>query len=329
MSPCRNRFIRNGIVYVLLCFFSSLTAQELYPNNEPASTMPKGVIGVRLFQESYKELSAYRQLYAFRLMYGVLPKLSLLITGTFSNHHGDILPPNLITHTHNGGQTIYSTGNFQRGVTYPYRWNGVHLFAKYRFLTYDKEHGHIRMAVYGEGSNINVAHDETEPDLMEENKGYGAGLITTWLHHHLALSLTSGFIHPLPYKGYAPDTQGGPDIPTTLQYGKAFKYNFSAGYLLYPSQYQNYRQTNWNIYLELMGKAYGTANVIQYGTVDVPISTPLLLKGNYMDICPGIQAIIRSNLRIDFSVRFPMINRSYAHFYPLYMLAIQRYFYPR
>jgi hypothetical protein len=78
-----------------------------------------------------------------------------------------------------------------------------------------------------------------------------------------------------------------------------------------------------------MGKSYGRARIYQtdeHGTTDIQISSPLLLEGNYIDINPGIQFIIRSNLRIDFAAGFPLVNRSYAHSYPMYTIGVQRYF---
>jgi hypothetical protein len=116
-------------------------------------------------------------------------------------------------------------------------------------------------------------------------------------------------------------------IPTEIAYGRALSYNLSIGYLLVPHTYKNYDQLNVNIYMEFLGKAYEAATVHQYGNVPVPINTPLLQAGNYVDIAPGIQLIFKSNLRIDLSVKWPMINRSYARFYPVFEFGIQRYFY--
>ena len=82
-----------------------------------------------------------------------------------------------------------------------------------------------------------------------------------------------------------------------------------------------------NVYFELLGKFYEAAQVQQYGNISVPINTPLLDKGNYIDVAPGAQCIFKSNLRMDFSVKLPMINKSYARFYPVFVLGVQRYFY--
>ena len=312
---------------VLLSNSNVLYAQELFPQNEPASNVPKGVLGVRAFDETFQEYTQIRNLYAVRLMYGLLPKLSIMATVSESNHHDVIFPAGLASHTHNGNQSVFSTGNYQRGLNYPYLFNGVYVYAKYRFLTFDGEHRHFRMAVYGEWSNVSVAHDETEPDLLDDNKGYGGGLIATYLKNHLAVSLITGIIIPKPYNGFSPDIYGGPDVPTEIKYGRALKYNLSIGYLLFPRKYENYDQANWNIYLEFMGKSFEEAKVIQYGIKDVPVTTPLLEAGSYVDICPGLQYIYKSNLRIDFSMQLAMINKSYSHFYPVYLLGIQRYFY--
>ena len=113
---------------------------------------------------------------------------------------------------------------------------------------------------------------------------------------------------------------------TILQYGRALKYNLSFGYLIYPSEYSSYSETNINVYLEFMGKSYQTAKVIQ-NDIDIKPQTELLLGSHYVEFHPGIQAIINSNMRIDFSVGVPIINKSFTRFYPVYMIGIQRYFF--
>lgn len=316
-------------IFLLTLFLVNISAssQELFPNTEPASTVPKGVLGVRIFEQTYPEYGLYRNLTVLRLMYGVLPKLTVMANVNASDHHDINFPANLVSHTHNGNQSTFSTGNFQRGIQYPTIFNGVYLYAKYRFLTLDKDDQHLRISAYADWSNINVAHDETEPTLLDDTKGYGGGLIITSLKKRFAVSLTTGIIVPGKYDGFSPDLQGGPLVPTQIKYGQAFKYDLSIGYLLYPFQYKNYDQPNINIYVEFIGKSYKEATVFQYGVKPVPIQTPLLEAGNYVDATPGIQLILRSNLRLDFSVELPFINKSYAHFYPMYMLGIQRYFF--
>ena len=325
--------------FLSLCFFflgaGILSAQELFPLSEPASNVPKGALGVRAFDEGYREADIFRNTMGLKLMYGLTSKLSVYVTGTVSDYHEQQLPFDFISHNHGGGQT--STP--QQGVPYPYVFNSVDVYAKYRFLTSDGTNTHFRMAAYTEGSYVAVPSHETEPDLLIHTSGFAAGLITTYLKRHFAVSLTTGFILPAEYKGDAVDKYGGV-YPTTIQYGNAANYNLSFGYLLFPRNYTSYEQVNWNIYLEFTGKAYGAATVTQLdgkpsavvpNPLPIPISnaTPILEAGNYIDINPGIQCIIRSTYRIDLSAGFPMINKSYDHLYPIYLLGVQRYFFFR
>lgn len=315
------------ILFLLTLVFSvQATGQELYILNEPASSVPKGVWGLRLFSQNYKEYSTTRSLHALRVMYGATPRLSLMATASVSNHHDRKLPKDLINHTHVGNQTNYYTAAIKRGVHYPYQFNGIYLFAKYRFITRDDKNKHFRMAAYVDWSNVGVAHDEAEPNLMDDTGGYGFGIISTWLKNRFAASLTTGFIKPGSYSEMQRDITGGPDLPTKIQYGNAIKYNLSFGYRLYPKKYEGYEQVNWNLYIELIGKTYNAATVIQNGT-EITARTSALKKGSYMEIYPGIQRIINSNTRIEFCYGFELIGYSYVHFTPLWTIGVQRYFY--
>ena len=321
MSP-QNKLLS----FVLLTSSISLWGQELYPLNEPASTVPKGVLGVRLFTENYKEVDRTRSLYAVRFMYGVTPRLTVLTNISTSNHHNTKLPPDLITHSHVGSQTYYYTHAIKRGVKYPFLFNGVHVLAKYRFLSVDKEHEHFRMAAVAEWSSVAVAHDEAEPNLVDDTGGYGGGMIVTWLRNRFASSFTYGFIWPNAYFEMQTDVSGGPDLPTRIYYGNASKFNLSFGYLFYPKHYTSYKDPNWNVYLEFLGKQYNAATVIQNGN-NLPTKTVALVKNTYVEIHPGIQRIVNSNFRMDLTVGFSLFHQSYAHFTPVWMFAVQRYFY--
>lgn len=309
-----------------LCFYR-VSAQELFPLNEPASTMPKQVLGVRLLNQSYVEPNnTFRTMAGLRLMYGATSKLTVMLNATVSNHHSKDLPPEFPDHN-----------TPQIGVPLPLRFNGVNLYAKYRVWSRDGQNSHFRVALYGEYSYLDVAHDEAEPNLMDDTKGWGAGFITTYLKKHFAVSFTGGVIVPSDYHGYVPDIYAGlPAVPATVKYGNALSYNLSFGYLLFPQVYKNYDQTNVNLYVELLGRSYDRAKVYfdNLGQPGTPYEVTgagmqALSKGHYVEVHPGIQAIIRSNLRLDLSVGFPVIRKSYAHFYPLYSIGIQRYFYPR
>ena len=173
------------------------------------------------------------------------------------------------------------------------------------------------MAAYAEHSFITAAHDETEPNLLDDTKGSGAGIIANLSEKHFAVSLYFQIvIIPGKYTETTPDFWG--ELHTVPKYGRALNYNLSFGYLVYPPKYRRYSETNINVYLEFMGKSYQTAQVTQ-NNVDIKPQTDLLLGGNYVEFHPGIQTIIYSNLRIDFSVGIPMINKSYTRYYPVYI----------
>lgn len=315
-------------MFCLFLLLSPLRAQELYPLADNASNVPKGVLGLRVMNNSYVEAGTLRNLSVLRGLMGISSKWTAALSVSVSNHHSAVLPKNLVNHTHSSAGTIFYTSTPQRGLPYPYLFNGIHIYTKYRFVTHDLQNEHFRMAVYGEWSGVSTAHDEAEPNLMDDTGGFGFGLISTYLKNKFALSFTGGAIVPKKYEGDAPDPLTSQLISTQIYYGNAFKYSLSFGYLLYPRQYNSYEQTNWNVYVEFMGKSYAGAKVFQYGgTKEIPVSTPLLMSGNYLDVCPGLQAIPNSNLRLDISATFPMINRSYAHFYPMIELGAQYYFY--
>ena len=314
-----------SVFFLTLC--TIIRSQELFPLAEPASTIPKGVLGARFFAEHFLEIKQPRNMGALRIMYGVTPHLTLMVTTNISNHHDHVLPRNLITHTHQGNQTIFYTNPTVYGKKYDYIFGGFNFYAKYRFLSFDNEGKHFRMALYGEYSTIKIAHDEAEPDLMEDNGGYGSGLITTWLYNKLAVSLTTGFIIPQKYSEDSYPTSYNPAVKTDLLYGRAFNYSLSMGYRLIPKEYSNYNETNYNIYIELMGKYYEGAKIFQ-NNERAKITNPALKENFYLEVHPGIQKIIRSNTRIEFSIGLPFINKSYVHFSPLYSIGIQRYFYP-
>jgi len=319
------------IFILLVLLFTAIAArsQELYPLTQPASTLPKNTLGVKAFYEGYDESGTMRNIFNLRLMYGLTSRLTVMATGILSNYHGKYLPFDFILHDHSGGGSSASTSTPQTGIYYPYIYDGTNFYAQYRFLSSDDQNLHFRMAAYGEAAYINVPSHETEPDLSLHTSGAGGGIRATYLRKHLAVTATTGFIIPFTYNGPTFDQYGG-QYPTTIRYGNAVNYGVSLGYLLFPRHYSSYNQTNWNIYLELMGKSYSAAKVYQQDgivTYYLPSTISLLKAGSYVDAAPGIQWIIRSNTRIDLSVTLPFINRSYTHLYPFYMLGIQRYFY--
>lgn len=287
--------------------------------------MPKGVTGIRAFGQAYREPGNFiRGLGALRLMYGLTPKLTVMATATASNHHSKELPPDFPDH--NTPQT---------GVPLPWRFNGVNLYARYRLYSRDGTRRHLRVAAYASASWLDVAHDEAEPDLLDDTRGLGAGVIGTWLKNHFAVSATVGGILPAAYRGEVPDLIPGlPSVPARVTYGRALNYSLSFGYLLLPVKYTGYEQTNINLYAEFVGKSYGGGKVF-FDNIGAPGSSyeiqgsavEAFRANTYLEVHPGIQAIIRSNLRIDLSAGFPLLSKSYTRFYPVFQIGVQRYFF--
>jgi hypothetical protein len=65
-------------------------------------------------------------------------------------------------------------------------------------------------------------------------------------------------------------------------------YSLSAGYLLLPFEYVDYRQTNLNLYAELLAQQ------------------SLDRKACYVDLAPAIQLIFNSNAKLNIGYRFQL-----------------------
>ena len=81
------------------------------------------------------------------------------------------------------------------------------------------------------------------------------------------------------------------------------------------------------MYAEFVGKAYGDAKVYNKGQEIIIADVPQLESGYYLEFRPSVQFIFHSNLRVDFSVATPLINRSFVRVSPAFYFSIQRYFY--
>ena len=309
---------KNIGTFCFIIIASFAYSQELFTHVEPASNIPKGVLGIRLFNEGYNEVNQFRSYQSVRFMFGLSPKWMLTQSFNFSNHHGKRFPTDFIQ---NDGTIGYHTHGVKKGNKYPYSFEGLNLNVKYRFLSIDGERKHFRMAAYVEAAGGNEAHDEAEPSLMGDNGGVGGGIIATKLHHRFAISGSVGGIFPQSYHFKKMDST------IQVKYGNALTYSLSLGLLCLPIKYKSYKQTNVNVYAEFVGKAYGDAKVYNKGQEIVIADVPQLEKGYYLEFRPSVQFIFHSNLRVDFSVAMPAINRSYVRGAPVYFFSIQRYFY--
>ncbi len=242
-------------VFYFLFLFSAcfkLKAQELFVSSEPASNMSSKSIGIRLNNElmpPYKNASTGvdNKYYMLRqnaeLMWGINRKWMFhlnLYSGTFHQPY--------------------------------YKFEGINLYTKFRFLSNDGIQNHFRMAAYAKVSAINNAIQYNDINLQGDNSGFGGGIIATQLLHKLAISFTGGYNHSINNIGHN---------LTSSQPNFAYNYSLSTGYLLLPFKYKNYRETNVNLYIELLGK------------------TNPQTSEKYIDIAPAVQFIIKSRMRLD------------------------------
>lgn len=290
-------------------------AQELYPNSEPASIIPKNAVGVRLMNEAYNNGGNLRSWNGAMFMYGISSKLMLNAMITGSNHHAKTLPANFVKQ--DTGQQPYVL-SASAANKYSYLFEAVNLGFRYRFLNLDGDHRHFRTALYGNGVYSSRPHDEAEVTLMGDNRGIGGGVISTVLIKKLAVSITGGMVKPFAYQ----ESSG-----LAINYGNAFNYSLSFGYLLYPFKYKNFNETNVNLYAEVIGKSYDGLSVSKDGNAIPVIANKGFTPGQYIEFRPALQFIIKSNLRIDLATSVPILNRSYIRKYPLYQVNLQYYFF--
>ena len=239
----------------------NLTAQELFVSTEPASNMASGSVGLRLNSKLFH--MKYNNTYALRLdpeiMIGVTKKIMVHINAYASN--------------------MYQSN---------FHFEGASLYGKYRFFSNDDIHSHFRMAAFAKISLINNPpelqvqnkfYSSDEIDIDGNNSGILSGIIATQLLHKLALSSSIYFVNRF-------DNLNASKLPE--QSVQAMNYTISAGYLLLPTKYKDFRQTNFNLYCELLG------------------SNSLDKKAYYIDLAPAFQFIFNSICRWDFSYRWQL-----------------------
>jgi hypothetical protein len=307
--------MRKFFLVSLIALGFKVTSQELFPNSEPASIIPKKAIGLRSMNEAYNNSGNLRIWNGMMFMYGISSKWMFTGMISSSNHHAKKLPLNFLMPDSEKGTVV----NPKSGSTqYPYLAEAVSLGFRYRFVNVDGDHKHFRMAAYGNGIYSMRPHDEAEVTSMGDNKGLSCGLISTMLIEKLAVSLTTGMVKPFAYK----EKESG----MALEYENAYNYSLSFGYLVYPRRYKNFNQTNINLYAEFIGKSYGDLTIERKGQ-KYNSEKQALQAGNYLEIRPAIQFIVKSNLRIDVGTALPILGKSYIRKYPMYQLNLQYYFF--
>ena len=211
------------LLYITLFLFSvKMNGQELYVFTEPASNIPAHSVSLKLTDHFVVKDNIYSR-FSHRLMpqvsLGISKKLMFYIGGTFSNMH-----------------------------TPDFKYESVNFYAKYRFLSKDDIHRHFRMATFINASTTKAPFHYDEITLMGDKSGIQAGIIATQLWHKLALSGTLSHTQVLDNSRFNKVLY----IPKRIY--QSVNYSLSGGYLFFPKQYTDYKQTNLNLYLELVGE---------------------------------------------------------------------------
>lgn len=245
-------------LFILVLLFTALrmSGQELYVFSEPASNVPAHSLSVKLtnhFVTSDKIYGRFSNRLMPQVYLGVSKKFMVAAGGTFANMH---------------------TPNF--------RYESVNLYAKYRFLSKDELHKHFRMAVFAEASSTRAPFHYDEITLMGDKSGVELGVIATQLWHKLALSGTVAHTQVL----HESRTNKVLYIPARNY--QSMNYAVSAGYLVLPKEYKDYRQTNLNLYAELL--AQQTLDRSTY----------------FVDLATAMQLIFNSNAKLNLGYRFQL-----------------------
>jgi hypothetical protein len=177
---------------------------------------------------------------------------------------------------------VHLTGSFSDYYTPNVRPESIRGYVKYRFLSNDEVHKHFRMAAFAEGSYTQSPLYFEEMTLEGDNSGIQTGLIATQLVNKLAVSATMSYMrvfrdadNHIEHFGHSRDMLG---------------YSLSAGYLVFPREYTSFKQTNFNVYLEVLG------------------NKALDKSENFVDLAPAIQFIFNSNTKLNFGARFEAIG---------------------
>jgi hypothetical protein len=274
--------VKFTLLLAACCSTVLLHAQELFPYTESASNMPSHSLsakGTAMFENnSYTD--KFVQRYAPELMFGLNKKWMVHTGATFSN--------------------MYSTN---------LRGESVRLYAKYRFFSNDAVHKHFRMAAFVLGSYSRNPVHYNELNLFGDQSGVQTGLIATQLLNKVAVSGTASVTEVLNEARWE-------KVLGDAFAWQAVNYSLSAGYLLFPVHYTNYKQTNVNLYIELLGSRNLGFTAEKY----------------FMDLAPAVQAIFTSTSKLSVGYRFQlagdvrrMANRSFMVSYEyIFLNALRR-----
>jgi hypothetical protein len=252
------------VVFVLIgTTHSQLTAQELYVFSDPASNVPSKSLSVK---------------------YG-----SKWI-------NGDMFGTRMIMSRHMGEASVGLSKKWMIRPAFTMsdmftnrvvKWESVSLYTKFRFYSRDEVHRHFRAAAFVKALYSTNSLEYDDLNTEGDQSVVQGGVILTQLINKLAISSTLALTEVTNgerWKKYLG--------PRNFGY-RSFNYAVSAGYLFFPKQYTSYNQTNFNVYLELIG------------------SRGIDRKYYFVDLAPAVQFILNSNTKINLGYRFQAKGNAY------------------
>lgn len=250
--------MRAGFIVIILLCLQQAQSQELYVYSEPASNMPAHSLSTK-FSANFigkRQPSGIRfmQRYTPELMFGINKNWMVHVGASFADMH-----------------------------TTRFRWESIYLYGKYRFLSNDDLHSHFRMAVFADASYSRSPFHFDEISLSGDKSGVQLGLIATQLWGKFALS---GTVNHTQVLGKDRHDKSLVYVPSRIY--QSMNYSLSGGYLVLPFQYTDYKQTNLNVYAEILAQQ------------------SLDRKAYYVDMAPALQFIFNSNAKLNLGYRFQL-----------------------
>jgi len=249
---------------IFLFLYNHSYSQELYINTEAASLIPKGTKVIR-FNYSSIFLNQTNEKESIKNALLFAPSLAYGLSKKI-----------MIS-----GSFQISNKPYEKDLVTNFGFNGFKLYSKQRIFTTDKQKNHTRLSSFVKYSFHKEKFMKSNIDLELQDKGFEFGLIGTQLIKKLAISITSAYTR----------VNDIYDKSNNLFKLGTLKNSISAGYLVFPRKYKSYKQTNFNLYLE-----YITNTITNK-------SFPERFNKFSSTLAPGIQFIILSRSRLDFSYK--------------------------
>ena len=183
-----------------------------------------------------------------------------------------------------------------------FRWESVYTYVKYRFFSIDDLHSHFRMALFADAAYSRSPFHFDELSLQGDKSGVQLGIIATQLWDKFALSATVSHTQALN------EDRRKSVVYTPSRIYEAVNYSLSGGFLVLPLNYTSYKQTNLNIYTELLAQQ------------------SLDRKAHFIDMAPAIQLIFNSNSKLNIGYRFELDGRMQRMSRSSWLIAFERTF---